>query len=211
MVTHRYITTIKKTSAVRLRISSKLISASCVGYFDRYILVYRAFHYEVEIKLKRARVLLDSDLRVCLFSYKKRLWYSSNKPSTVSRLSCNNVSGDFTNHHGGFGVSGHTYYQLWSESRLTGPVWWEKLCSEILSSIKSDQMGFFAGLFQPLLKAIENAFARDLGGIIQLCMGYSLGGCGPWRITTIRAWLLWYTAGTQHPCIDHHGEGEHQF
>ena len=41
-------------------------------------------------------------------------------------------------------------------------------------------------------------------------MGYRLGVCELWRITTIRAWLLWYTAGTQHPCIDHHGEGEHQ-
>ena len=29
-------------------------------------------------------------------------------------------------------------------------------------------MFFFAGLFQPLLTVIENAFARELGGIIQL-------------------------------------------
>ena len=31
--------------------------------------------------------------------------------------------------------------------------------------IKSDQMIFFGLLFQPVLKVIENAFARDLGGI----------------------------------------------
>ena len=39
-------------------------------------------------------------------------------------------------------------------------------------------MFFFAGLFQPLLKVIENAFARDLVGIILLCMGFRLGACG---------------------------------
>ena len=40
-------------------------------------------------------------------------------------------------------------------------------------------MVFFADFFQPLLKVIENAFARDLGGIIQLCMGYiDLGSVG---------------------------------
>ena len=51
--------------------------------------------------------------------------------------------------------------------------------SEILSSIKSHQMFFFAGLFQLLLKVIENVFTRDLGGILQLlCMGYRLGVCG---------------------------------
>ena len=40
-------------------------------------------------------------------------------------------------------------------------------------------MFFFAGLFQLLLKVIENVFTRDLGGILQLlCMGYRLGVCG---------------------------------
>ena len=33
----------------------------------------------------------------------------------------------------------------------------------------------FGLLFQPVLKVIENAFARDLGGIIQQYMGYRLG------------------------------------
>ena len=61
---------------------------------------------------------------------------------------------------------------------LRGLFWWENCSPEILSSIKSDQMIFFAGLFQPLLNVIENAFARDIGGIIQLCMGYRLGVCG---------------------------------
>ena len=46
-----------------------------------------------------------------------------------------------------------------------GPVWWKKCSSLILSMIKSDQMIFFGLLFQPVLKVIENAFARDLGGI----------------------------------------------
>ena len=58
---------------------------------------------------------------------------------------------------------------------------------------------------------IENAFARDLGGIIQFCMGYRLLLWAPWRITTLRAWLLLYAAGTKLSCIDHHGEGEHQY
>ena len=44
--------------------------------------------------------------------------------------------------------------------------------------VKSHQMVYFAGLSQPLLKVIENAFTRDLGGIIQLYMGYRLGVCG---------------------------------
>ena len=54
-----------------------------------------------------------------------------------------------------------------------GSVWWKK-CSLILSMIKSDQM-FFFGLIQPVLKVIENDFARDLGGIMQQYMGYRLG------------------------------------
>ena len=33
-------------------------------------------------------------------------------------------------------------------------------------------MIFFGLLVQPVDKVIENAFARDLGGIIQQCMGY---------------------------------------
>ena len=59
-----------------------------------------------------------------------------------------------------------------------GPVFWKKCSSEMSLSIKSDQVLFFAGPFQPFLKAIENAFARDLGGIIPRCMGYRLGVYG---------------------------------
>ena len=76
-------------------------------------------------------------------------------------------------------MSGPKYYQIWSESRLMGPVWWKKCSSEILSSITSHQMFFFAGLSQLLLKVLENVFTRDLGGILQLlCIGYRLGVCG---------------------------------
>ena len=65
--------------------------------------------------------------------------------------------------------------------------------------IKSDQNWFFFGLlFQPVLKVIENAFIRDLGGIIQRYMGYRLGYDGSRGYTR---WLLWYTAWTHHPCM----------
>ena len=56
-----------------------------------------------------------------------------------------------------------------------GPVWGRQCSSETPSSTKSHQIVLLAGLLQPLLKVIENAFARDLGGIIQLCIGYRLG------------------------------------
>ena len=46
-----------------------------------------------------------------------------------------------------------------------GPVCWKKCFSEILSSTKSDEMISLAGLFQPLLKVIEPAFARDLEAV----------------------------------------------
>ena len=67
---------------------------------------------------------------------------------------------------------------IFDQNRVLWGLFVGKNASEILSSIKSDHMFFFAGLFQPLLEVIENAFARDLGGIIQLCMGYRLGVCG---------------------------------
>ena len=60
---------------------------------------------------------------------------------------CNLISGDLTDLSGGFGVSGLKYDHIWSESRLVGPVRWEKCSSRILSSIKSDQVFFSAGLF----------------------------------------------------------------
>ena len=44
----------KKTSAVRSRISSKLISASCVGYFDR---AYYGFY----VTSSRMLVLTEGD------------------------------------------------------------------------------------------------------------------------------------------------------
>ena len=53
----------------------------------------------------------------------------------------------------------------------------KKCSSDIVASIKSDQN------FQPRLEVIEHAFARDLGGIIQLlCMGYVWTG-GLWALT----------------------------
>ena len=91
------------------------------------------------------------------------------------RFLCNNILEDFTNLLGSFAVPGLKYCQIWSESRLMGPVWGRICSSETPSSTKSHQIAFFAGFFQPLLKVIENIFARDLGGIIQLCMGYRLG------------------------------------
>ena len=60
--------------------------------------------------------------------------------------------------------------------------------------------------FPPVDKVIENDFARDLEGIIQRYMGYRLGDDGSRRYGIAydamdTRWLLWYTAGTQHPCI----------
>ena len=52
-------------------------------------------------------------------------------------------------------------------------------------------MIFFGLLVQPVDKVIENAFARDLGGIIQRYMGYRLGYDGSRGYTR---WILWYTA-----------------
>ena len=48
-----------------------------------------------------------------------------------------------------------------------GPAWWKKCSYLILPMIKSGPKFFFGLFFQPVLKVIENAFARDLGGIIQ--------------------------------------------
>ena len=89
-----------------------------------------------------------------------------------------------------------------------GPVWWKKCSSEILSLLKFHEMIFFGSLFWSTLKVIKFGFALDLGGIIQFCLGYRLGS---WRVTTLHAWLRLYTAGLQHLCIGHHGEGGHQY
>ena len=70
--------------------------------------------------------------------------------------------------------------------------------------IRSDQMFFFGLLFQPVLKVIENAFAPDLGDIIQyVYMGYRLG----YERSRSRPYLyalatLMESWGTAHPCID---------
>ena len=70
----------------------------------------------------------------------------------IGRLLCNIISGDCTNLYGGFGVFGPKYYQIWSESRLMGPVCWKKCSSEILSSIKSHQMFFLPAFFNHFKK-----------------------------------------------------------
>ena len=96
-----------------------------------------------------------------------------------------------------------------------GPVWWKKCSLLILPMIKSDQLVIFCLLFQPILKVIENAFARGLGGIIQHYMGYRLG----YERSRSRPYLyalatLIHSWGAAHACIDYNsstdGEGEHQ-
>ena len=50
---------------------------------------------------------------------------------------------------------------IFDQNRVLWGLFVGKNASEILSSIKSDHMFFFAGLFQPLLEVIENAFLRE--------------------------------------------------
>ena len=109
--------------------------------------------------------------------------------------------GDKLNHHGGFGVSGPKLYKKLSELRLIKPAYWKTCSSELLSMIKFDQIFFSAVFFNHSIvshKAIENAFARHLGDIIQFCMGYIYAGLMTGHEATCLANLVLYTGELGH-------------
>ena len=79
----------------------------------------------------------------------------------------------------------------------------KKCSSLILPIIESHQMFFFGLPSQLVLKVIGNAFARDLGGIIQQHIGCRLG----YKRSRSRPYLyglatLIHSWGTAHPCVD---------
>ena len=71
----------------------------------------------------------------------------------IGRLLCNIISGDCTNLYGGFGVFGPKYYQIWSESRLMGPVCWKKLFLRDIIIDKISPNVFFSRPFSTTFKS----------------------------------------------------------
>lgn len=77
--------------------------------------------------------------------------------------------------YGCAGVSESNIFSKLISQRLMGPGYRKHVppAFKILSMITFDQMVVFGGLFNTFTifqKVIENAFARDLGGIIHFCV-----------------------------------------
>ena len=82
--------------------------------------------------------------------------------------------GDYMTVYGVFAITGPIIDQMLSKSRLMGPVWRKQCSYEILSLKKFHEIICFICLFCSTLKVIKFGFAKDLGGIIQFCLGYRL-------------------------------------